>query len=281
MMADLYNTIYNSTPLPEEKNEFMQLTEEYLSRAEAINENIAIVQKVKALVYLAKNDYDLAYQHFRKAITIDPNHVTSLTDFAWFYERLGLRKHAILNYSKALQLAPLEAIYWTRRAQNYLYHLEEQQKALADLKRALAIDPKQRTALQGYFWYHIRRNEIEEAEAVYKKYRAAYPDSRNLKRFESFLLASRGKRAEALEIELSQYDTMFLYCVLGMDDKAIAELDSFYEKNYLLKNRNAYLQLKNNAFFENIRDHPRFQEILEEHKKIYEENLAKYGDIDI
>jgi len=42
-----------------------------------------------------------------------------------------------------------------------------------------------------------------------------------------------------------------------------------------------YLSLKNDSLYNFIRSDLRFQEILAEHKKLYEENLAKYGDIDI
>jgi hypothetical protein len=51
----------------------------------------------------------------------------------------------------------------------------------------------------------------------------------------------------------------------------------------LLLNRkiSRYDFLKSNPSFETVRSDPRFQEILAKHKELYEENLEKYGDIDI
>lgn len=42
-----------------------------------------------------------------------------------------------------------------------------------------------------------------------------------------------------------------------------------------------YLELSNSPIYDFLRSDPRFQDILEEHKKIYDENMEKYGDIDL
>ena len=42
-----------------------------------------------------------------------------------------------------------------------------------------------------------------------------------------------------------------------------------------------YLFFKIHPFFRDVRDNPRFQEILAKHKELYEENLRKYGDIEL
>ena len=42
-----------------------------------------------------------------------------------------------------------------------------------------------------------------------------------------------------------------------------------------------YLEFMNNPLFNFLHSDPRFHEILAKHKEVYEENLAKYGDIDI
>jgi hypothetical protein len=42
-----------------------------------------------------------------------------------------------------------------------------------------------------------------------------------------------------------------------------------------------YLWFMNQPSYEFLHSDPRFQEILAKHKELYEENLKKYGDIDI
>jgi len=46
------------------------------------------------------------------------------------------------------------------------------------------------------------------------------------------------------------------------------------------KNKQYYM-LKTNPIYDNVRSDLLFQELLEKQKKLYEENMAKYGDIDI
>jgi hypothetical protein len=62
-----------------------------------------------------------------------------------------------------------------------------------------------------------------------------------------------------------------------MIDNAISVLKSQLENNGVCN----YIYLKNHPFYDKVRSDPRFQEILAKHNKIYEENLEKYGDIDI
>ncbi len=180
-LADLYNSAYNNLRLPDdEKSELMRLQEEYLTRSIEINENVAIVQKVKALVHLAKDEYDLAFTHFTKAIRIDPNDPIILDDFGWFFEYLGLNKMASVYYTKAIQLAPLESSYWSWRAANYLYNLEEQEKAEADIKRALKIDPNQSRALHVIFGFIF-------AEGKFRKLNQYMNDIKQLIRIQQIL----------------------------------------------------------------------------------------------
>jgi hypothetical protein len=65
-----------------------------------------------------------------------------------------------------------------------------------------------------------------------------------------------------------------------MTDEAIEDLYKNIEDNKNLESSN-YLLLLNGREYSFIRNDPRFQKIVEEHKKIYEENLEKYTDIDI
>ncbi len=55
-----------------------------------------------------------------------------------------------------------------------------------------------------------------------------------------------------------------------MNEKA---LDKLEEESY----RNPYLSLVNNPFFDSLRKTHRFQKILAQRKKLYEEFQKKYG----
>ena len=93
------------------------------------------------------------------------------------------------------------------------------------------------------------------------------------KRQKAILLAARGekKKALALGVESSQ-----VYSLLGMKDNAIKILQKLLKRN---EDAYEYLYLRNNPHYDNLRDDPRFQKIVENSKKIYEERLKKYGDL--
>jgi hypothetical protein len=136
-------------------------------------------------------------------------------------------------------------------------------------------------ALQALFWYHIRRRELAGAEAAFNRYQAAYPQSHHLQRFNAYLLALQGDKDKALASELNNFDLAFLYCYLGQYEQAIGLLKLYYDQQYLARNSSAYLQLKNNTFLEGVRDDPRFQAMLAEHKALYDEYMNKYWNEDI
>jgi hypothetical protein len=69
---------------------------------------------------------------------------------------------------------------------------------------------------------------------------------------------------------------------LNDPEKAI-ELIIEGEKDYSSRgmSRSKFLRYLNLPYYKILHNDSRFQEILAKHKELYEENLAKYGDIDI
>ena len=78
---------------------------------------------------------------------------------------------------------------------------------------------------------------------------------------------------------LEDYDNYAVY-ILGTTDEVINVLTKQLE---ISKNneRSVYFPLSTNPFYDPYRSDPRFQEILAKYKELYEENLRKYGDIDL
>ena len=66
-----------------------------------------------------------------------------------------------------------------------------------------------------------------------------------------------------------------------MKEEAINILIRRFEIPIAIGESMSYHSLNNHSFWDNIRDDPRFQQLLAKYKERYEENLKKYGDIDI
>jgi hypothetical protein len=68
-----------------------------------------------------------------------------------------------------------------------------------------------------------------------------------------------------------------------MNDEAVEFIREGIEKGLEITQEHLYPYpiLMTNPFYDNLRDDPRFQEILKEQKDKYEERLKKYGEFEI
>ena len=85
--------------------------------------------------------------------------------------------------------------------------------------------------------------------------------------------ANRGEKDEALSL----WKNSEVYALLGMNDEAIEHL----EKEIANRKNHPYCYyylLLNNPFYDNIREDPSFQAIVNSEKKVYERELKKYVD---
>jgi hypothetical protein len=65
-----------------------------------------------------------------------------------------------------------------------------------------------------------------------------------------------------------------------MHEEFIRYLEEDFERIKKRDELSFYLWLKNATLYDNLRAYPRFQQLLEKHKQLYELNLKKYKDID-
>ncbi len=123
----------------------------------------------------------------------------------------------------------------------------------------------------------IAMKRYDEAEELLIQREKIYPNQKT--NWEHALIyASKGQKERALDTYRDK--SIILYSLLGMKDEAIS-IGTEWSESRLLQKSSRYYFLKNHPFYDNIRSDPRFQEIQAKHKKLYEENLAKYGDMDI
>ncbi len=100
----------------------------------------------------------------------------------------------------------------------------------------------------------------------------------------ALLHAVNGEKEQAIKIsnEINidvWFASAFINLILGMNNEFFQKIVKVSEE-WLKSESSWYLFFKMHPFFDNIRSDPRFQEILAKHKELYEENLAKYVDIE-
>jgi tetratricopeptide (TPR) repeat protein len=182
-------------------------------------------------------------------------------------------------YDRAIELNPLESFPY--RA-NGIFHmiLGEIPEAESYITKAFELDSS--LALkQVYASLLTSKEEYKTARDYIDKLKTEYKDV-NFDFKEAAIYALNGQRKKALEkIEsFSWIGRMNIFSILDMKNESLNEIQQMTE--YHQKNeRSRYLRLKYDSWLENLRSHPHFPEVLAIHKEIYEENLRKYGDIDI
>jgi TolB-like protein/Tfp pilus assembly protein PilF len=275
-LADLYNTYSAIIQTEEEKAKNLKLQETYIQRAVDIDPNLAEVQVVMSFIYRDKNEVDEEYASVKRALEINPNYRDANIAASWFFGNRGLYALALKYMSKAVELDPLYVNSYVSRTY-YFQDLGDYAQAETDYRKGLEINPKHVDCLYGYGELLIRLKRYEEAEKILNQIEKFYPD-KNTNKLHALIYASKGDKEKALDTLKGKSSSIF--ALLGMKDEAISLLYKYYEQNKESK-RSWYLYYKYNPFYDNLRSDPRFQEILAKSKKLYEENLAKYGDIDI
>jgi len=238
-------------------------------------------------VYLYDGDYDRAYKYFKRSYEIDPNNSEINFHIGSFLFSIGLWEQAINHYSRGLEIDPfnLEFMLWQElRARCYSY-LGRFKEAADYMRKLLEIKSTPRLRLI-YATELIMMKKYEEADKQITKATQLAPDEAAIRRYQALVWAARGEKERALElIKHEKYRAgqiiTSLFSLLGMKDEAIKNIK--LEIDHGLEESGRYLYsypfLKTNPCYDNLSDDPRFQEILKQEKKKYEEKLKKYGDL--
>ena len=106
------------------------------------NEYLAEFKSYKGDVYAEQGKFDFALNEFNESININPLNATGYYNRGQFYElytnELTL---ALKDYSKAIELNPEEASYYSIRA-NIHYYSTDSKSQMKDLDQAIKLDPE-------------------------------------------------------------------------------------------------------------------------------------------
>jgi serine/threonine protein kinase/Tfp pilus assembly protein PilF len=278
-LTDLYNIYYYLKAQGEdEKKKYLDLQEKYINIAYKLDPNSAQVLSSMGWVQGAKGEIDKEYQSCKKLIEMHINKDWIHDHVGYFYRFRGHNHKAIKHFSKAIELNPLSTVNYIDRSGAFI-SLGELEKAESDMQKALEINPAHRIALYNYGYILIVLKKFDEAEQIISKSEQIYPEDTYNSALRAWLLAAKGEKDKALELEIGTgYRKFKLHLILKMKDESIDYLNENLE--HVKENQESwYEDLIYRPEYEFLRSDPRFQDIVSKHKKIYEENLKKYGDL--
>jgi len=236
--------------------------------------NSALMNAVMGYYYYEyKGEHDKAFQFHKRALEINQNigEVNFLAGVCYLY--LGLYNQGIKYLSKSVELDPY--YFWApyKLAVCYL-NTGEFEKAAFYFEKYFEIAPVMLMFPGRPISLYIKMRKYEKVEDLIAKTEKAQPNYWGVSYGKALLLAAKGEKEKALAL----WKNSEVFSLLGMKDEAIQHLNQEIRQSvrypYLF-----YLYLLNNSFYENLRDDPRFKEIVNNEKKLYEEYLEKYGDL--
>jgi len=247
-----------------------------------INPNLAEANLGLGWAYFFKEDLDKSYDFFKRALELDSHNPYTNFNFGSFLRSIGLYSQAVKYYSRSIELDPLWALPYLMLSDCYV-RIGEFDEVEDFVNKALDIEEDDHSFYIVHAEALIMIKEYEEAGEKIALAEKLNPESLTIRYYRAWIAAAKGEKEKALTLiegreRYADY-VASIYSLLGMKDEAIEIIKKgidigFRErKEYLY----TYLALKNNPYYEILRDDPRFKEIVESEKKKYDERLERYG----
>ena len=277
-LADLYNTYYRTSLLPEsEHTYYLNKQRYYLDKALDLDSNLAEVQIIKSWIKQDAWEIPQAYHSVIKALRTDPNSSYANAAMGRFLHARGLMEQAHEYFEKAIETDPLQPMHlaWNSYCLTMSGNYQESEVNIA---RALEIDPDHFVAIVNQLLLLLTTGRYDEAEVILEKYDGIFGKNINMMSVRALLFAVRGDKERALNTyPEGHYYKYYIYAALNMKDEAIGYLNRLFDERLILLEESRYLELYSNPILNDLRSDPRFPVILENHKRLYEEDQDKYG----
>ena len=266
----------------DDKKDSDSMLENY-EKAHEIAPNLAEANEGLGWAYFYRGDNDKSYRSFKRAFEIDPYSLSVNQGVGSFFSSMGLYHKAIKYYSRAIEISPLD-IKSHEFLANCYWNVGEYEEAAILIKKALDYEPDNFGLHLNYVRQLIMMKKYDEAEKEVVRAERIIPDNFMIQYHRAWILAAKGEKEKALALskDLDPYRLPYLatsiYSLLGMKDEAIKNIKEGIDKGF--QERKDYLYsypiLKNNNSYDNLRDDPRFKEIVKRELKKYEEKEKKY-----
>jgi len=279
-LGNFYYNLY----IYEGDDKYLDRMYDCLMNAREIDENLAEVNIGLGWYHFDQEDNDRAYEYFKRAYELDPENAEINFHVGSFLRSIGLYEKAIKYYSRAFELepTPLEFSDWhIVRARCYSF-IGQYEEAANYLEKAIEMKPDS-DLYHEYAKQLIMMQRFEDAErqiSFAERLSAGDPLSKHLR---AWIFAAKGKKDRALEMiedaeHLFLYRFTCIYALLGMEDEAIMNIEEGIEKSFEMYKDYlySYPYLNSTPCYTQLRNNPRFQEIMDKEKAKYEERRMKY-----
>ena len=228
-----------------------------------------------------RGEYNKGYQYYKRGLEIDKNNFEINFTVGCSSLIHGLYFQTIKFLLKAVELNPY--FFWNQHKlyQAFMY-TGDLEKSEFYVKRGRELYPHKVIFFCDYAYLLIMKKEFDKAEKILEEAEQMDPDSteinyddrlrlQDIPYYKALLFAARGEKEKALALSKDKY----VYALLGMKDEAIRIMEDMVNKGVKF----LYLVLLNDRFYDNLRNDPRFEKIVQDTKVRYEEDVKNYGNL--
>jgi superkiller protein 3 len=149
-----------------------------LQEAISVNPNQAVYRDTLGIVLLELGRPDMALEHFKKAVEIDPIYADAYFHMGTALAEARKWDDAVAAYKTALSLPTLTIPESANQNLGLaLYHLKRYQEAEQTLRFAISLDPKLQAAYYNLGLVFVAENRKDEAKAAFRQAALLAPDS--------------------------------------------------------------------------------------------------------
>ena len=247
----------------ETRIEFYEKAKNYALQALSLDENLAEAHSSLGWI-LRIYDWDWAEseRHLKRAAELDPNSAINYQRLAYLYMTLGKTAEAVEFSKRAQTLNPVNHIVgWA-----YFCNRQYEESANAYSHRLNTASSKELLS-DGIIGAAMAYSELGNQTEALRILENAAPEIKTGNKYNSILATvlfragQTEKAEEVLRIVEKADDSVRLaniYAVAGQKEKAIAALQKGFEKS-----DDRIMWLKTSPYYDNLRDDPRFREILQ------------------
>ncbi len=260
----------------EDKN-YLKIAEECIHKIFIQNPESSIGHSLKGNLHLRRGQVKIAMIEFQKALALDPNELGSLFQLGWFYTLAGRGNEARSFLLKLVEIDPLTPI--NRMILGAIEFLDGRfESGLKHINRAQELEPENPLLR---FWVAMGMSythHIVEACQMFDRIKRDTKDHVFAALGQFFKYALTGDKEKALKAvteelkNVAKEDEMYpiwmaeCYSMIGKKKEAIGWLIQGIDYGFL-----HYPWLSgNDPFLENIRDEPRFKNLMEKVKTKWE-----------
>jgi len=272
--------------LTNNQNDLLE-AEHYANLAYKLGPNIPESLRAMQNSLLMKHDFDQSFYFSKKLIEVNPNDFENYYLLEWFYVIVGMPHDQIKYATRAIELNPLYYDVYSDRAFGDL-SIGDKENFIRDVRLCLSIQPDAMKGKVFFAYYFLWINDLQNADKYLTELEQRISAEKTpqerwtywndaAKTLRAIYRARLGKEDQALSIakSLPIYFTIWIYAELGMAHEAVQMLQKSLKTSTYDSYPN-YEFLSQSSFYENIRNHPEFQQLLRQQKIIYDEMIRKY-----